>query len=406
MTDGDDERDVSAESLRERLDEIESEIEAAETEADLDRIEDDIDDIETDLQTAELPEPDDEDETGPREELESSVADLRELVEESRGPYAEDVESEIEELKGTITDTEWTDDGRADLVDVVEAFVNSVEEALDANLSVSVSADEESLADALDAANEGINGVELDPDEDSETIAALLEATEELQAGVDAAEEWGDLSVREQLDAQGFYDVLDHTKDYPPEWHALKVYEKRGEVDMILLALEKFDSNFMEEHCVDALKKLGNEAAIEPMLQRAGKRDKPGIEVLGKIGSEEALDTLLDYVDTPKDPLLQKVTMKALGEIGSDEATQEIADQLVAESEEVRSQAARALGLLGDTRAIVPLADVLSDDESDKVRGSAAWALNQIGTRDARDVLHEYTDDRAFIVQSEAERAI
>lgn len=406
MTDGDDERDVSAESLRERLDEIESEIEAAETEADLDRIEDDIDDIETDLQTAELPEPDDEDETGPREELESSVADLRELVEESRGPYAEDVESEIEELKGTITDTEWTDDGRADLVDVVEAFVNSVEEALDANLSVSVSADEESLADALDAANEGINGVELDPDEDSETIAALLEATEELQAGVDAAEEWGDLSVREQLDAQGFYDVLDHTKDYPPEWHALKVYEKRGEVDMILLALEKFGSNFMEEHCVDALKKLGNEAAIEPMLQRAGKRDKPGIEVLGKIGSEEALDTLLDYVDTPKDPLLQKVTMKALGEIGSDEATQEIADQLVAESEEVRSQAARALGLLGDTRAIVPLADVLSDDESDKVRGSAAWALNQIGTRDARDVLHEYTDDRAFIVQSEAERAI
>lgn len=406
MTDGDDERDVSAESLRERLDEIESEIEAAETEADLDRIEDDIDDIETDLQTAELPEPDDEDETGPREELESSVADLRELVEESRGPYAEDVESEIEELKGTITDTEWTDDGRADLVDVVEAFVNSVEEALDANLSVSVSADEESLADALNAANEGINGVELDPDEDSETIAALLEATEELQAGVDAAEEWGDLSVREQLDAQGFYDVLDHTKDYPPEWHALKVYEKRGEVDMILLALEKFGSNFMEEHCVDALKKLGNEAAIEPMLQRAGKRDKPGIEVLGKIGSEEALDTLLDYVDTPKDPLLQKVTMKALGEIGSDEATQEIADQLVAESEEVRSQAARALGLLGDTRAIVPLADVLSDDESDKVRGSAAWALNQIGTRDARDVLHEYTDDRAFIVQSEAERAI
>lgn len=406
MTDGDDERDVSAESLRERLDEIESEIEAAETEADLDRIEDDIDDIETNLQTAELPEPDDEDETGPREELESSVADLRELVEESRGPYAEDVESEIEELKGTITDTEWTDDGRADLVDVVEAFVNSVEEALDANLSVSVSADEESLADALDAANEGINGVELDPDEDSETIAALLEATEELQAGVDAAEEWGDLSVREQLDAQGFYDVLDHTKDYPPEWHALKVYEKRGEVDMILLALEKFGSNFMEEHCVDALKKLGNEAAIEPMLQRAGKRDKPGIEVLGKIGSEEALDTLLDYVDTPKDPLLQKVTMKALGEIGSDEATQEIADQLVAESEEVRSQAARALGLLGDTRAIVPLADVLSDDESDKVRGSAAWALNQIGTRDARDVLHEYTDDRAFIVQSEAERAI
>jgi HEAT repeat protein len=67
--------------------------------------------------------------------------------------------------------------------------------------------------------------------------------------------------------------------------------------------------------------------------------------------------------------------------------------------------AARALGLIGDTRAIEPLSDVLSEDEDDSVRASAAWALRQIGTERALDVASEYTDDDAYLVQAEAEKA-
>ena len=77
----------------------------------------------------------------------------------------------------------------------------------------------------------------------------------------------------------------------------------------------------------------------------------------------------------------------------------------MAENEEVRSRAARALGKIGDTRAISPLADVLRDDESDTVRASAAWALTQIGTEDALDAATQYAEDRSYLVQSEAEWA-
>jgi len=67
--------------------------------------------------------------------------------------------------------------------------------------------------------------------------------------------------------------------------------------------------------------------------------------------------------------------------------------------------AARSLGLLGDTRAIQPLSDILEDDDGDTVRASAAWALRQIGTERALEVAGEYTDDRAYLVQAEAEKA-
>jgi HEAT repeat protein len=163
----------------------------------------------------------------------------------------------------------------------------------------------------------------------------------------------------------------------------------------------------MERHCLDVLEKLGPEEALGEMSQRAQRRDKPAIRVLGKIGSDEPVDTLVEYVDADSDPELQKATFRALGEIGSEDATQPIANKLVADNEDTRSRAARALGLVGDTRAISPLADVLGDDdEADRVRASAAWALNQIGTEGALAELEAYVDDRAFIVQAEAEKAV
>jgi HEAT repeat protein len=61
--------------------------------------------------------------------------------------------------------------------------------------------------------------------------------------------------------------------------------------------------------------------------------------------------------------------------------------------------------MIGDTRAIEPLGDVLAEDEDDTVRASAAWALNQIGTGRALEAAAAYADDRSYIVQVEAEKA-
>ncbi|UPV73610.1 HEAT repeat domain-containing protein [Halorussus limi] len=395
---------LSEEEIEAELDEAESELDAAETEADLDEVEAHLDEIEGHVETADLPEPDDEDEEGPREAFEDRLADLRSELEDARGPYAEDVVEDVSESGTTVEETEWTDTGREELAEVVEAFVADVEEILGVSISAPISTDVADLAGAIEDAAVEIGEAGLDPDADAETIAELQDAAADLDAGVEAAEEWDDLETREQLQAQGFYDVLDHRKDYPPEWHALKVWEKRGRADMVLLALDSLQSNFMEEHCKEALERMGHPDSLDKMKELAQRRDESAIRTIGKIGDEEGLDAVLDYVDS--DPGLAKPALRAVGEIGSEEATQDVADQLVADEASIRSQAARALGLIGDTRAIEPLADLLEDDEADEVRASAAWALNQIGTERALEAVRPYADDRAYLVQAEAEKAV
>jgi HEAT repeat protein len=396
---------VSADTVEEQLDAAEENLDAAETETDLDAVGAELDKIEGLLESADLPEPDDDDEESRREQYESRLSDLRDDLEAARGPYAEDVIEEIEAAESTVADTRWTDDGREALRETVESFVAEVEEILDTDLAASVTTDTEELSSALSDAAVAVGDAGLDPDDDADAIAALVEAAEQLQAGVDDAEEWDDLETRDQLRAQGFYDVLDHRKDYPPEWHAIKVWEKRGNAEMVLLALETLGSEFMEEHCLEALERMGPQEAIDPMLQRATRRDKPAIRILGKIGSEEALDTIEEYAGPDADDGLRRVALKAVGEIGSRESTRTVAQGLSADSESVRSRAARALGLIGDTRAIAPLEDVLSTSDSDTVRASAAWALLQIGTERALDVASEYADDHSPLVEAEAETA-
>jgi len=399
--------DLDEETFDERLDEVEATVEDAETEADLDDAEAVLDDIDADLEAADLPEPDDEEEEAPADRLADRVSSVREEIEAERGPYAEDVAETVETTAGTVRDAEWTEDGEGDVYDAVEAFRSAAVEALPESVDASVAADDEpaELADALEAVAETVREAGLDADEDADTIAALVEAADELEAGVEDAEEWDDLSVREQLTAQGFYDSLgEKHKDFPPEWTALKNWEREGDVEKILLSLDTFDSEFMERHALESLERMAHPDSVEPMLERAQKRDKPAIRILGRIGSEEAAEDLHEFVDG--DPGLQRVTLQALGRIGAAESTQPVANCLDGEEEEsVRSHAARALGLIGDTRAVKPLTETLADDPSDSVRASAAWALVQIGTREALEAAAEYTDDPAYIVQAEAEVA-
>lgn len=399
--------DVSAEELEERLDEAEAGLEAAETEDDLDAVEARLDAIEADLEVADLPEPDDEDEEGPREQLESRLEGLRNDLEESRGPYAEDVASEVETAATTIRETRWTEAGKADVVTAVESFLTTADDHLADDFAAG-SDDPDDLAAALEDAAGAIEDAGLDPDEDAETIEALLSAAEELSQKLDDAQEWDDLTIREKLRAQGFYDKLtpENRKDFPPEWNVVRVAEQDHDAETILTALGYFESEFMEVNCMEALERIAPPEAYDAMIQRAKKRDQLPIRVLGKIGDERALDTLVEFIEDDGNVPLQKTTLKAIGEIGSEETTQAVANRLVADDAEVRSHAARALGRIGDTRAIAPLSDVLGDEqEAAEVRSSAAWALVQIGTEEALKAAAEYSDDRSYTVAHEAQKA-
>ena len=396
---------LDADAMEARLEEAAETLAAAQTEADLDAVAEQLDAVEAALEAADLPEPDDEDEESPEDRVGERLSALRDDVAEARGPYVEDVTAALEDAAETLTDAEWTEDGEAAAVAAVETLLGTVNEAADLDLA----ADGETPADAaedLATVGETVSGLGLDPDDDAETVAELVAAAETLEADLEAAEVWDDLTVREQLDAQGFYSVLDpkNRKDFPPEWNAVKLYEQAGDVEPILLALEAFESDFMEENALDALEHIAPKAAFEPVHDRAQRRDYQAVRILGRIGDERACETLEDFLGGG-DIKLERVTLRALGAIGSTDSTQAVANRLVADSADVRSAAARALGTIGDTRAIDPLADVLAEDDADEVRASAAWALNQVGTERALEVAADYTDDRSYIVQAEAEKA-
>ena len=395
---------VTTEELDERLDEAEQELDAAETEAALDGVEERLDDIEADMEK--LPEPD-EDAEDPAEAIESRLSDLRDSLDGQRGPYAEDVTDILGAARSTLGDSEWTDDGEADAHGAVETFLDDIAEYVDREVSAGDDLDD--AAESVGLVEDAVADAGLDPDADTETIAALLEAAEALESALEDAEVWDDLTVREQLDAKGFYDILtnENRKDFPPEWNAAKLHAKAGNLDLVLFAFDKLGSEFYEEYSLDIFYHLGSDAepAFERMHELAQKRNKGPVKVLGKIGDDRACETLHEFIEGDGDPALQKVTLRALGAIGSAESVQPVAQKLAVESDEVRSVSARTLGLLGDTRAVGPLADVLESDDSDEVRASAAWALRQIGTERALAEAAQYTDDRAYLVQAEAEKA-
>jgi HEAT repeat protein len=396
---------ASPEELDEQLDEVEADLDEAETESDLDAVKEDVDAIEARVET--LPDADEDDEEDPKGDLQDRIDAVREGIEDERGPYGEDVAEELATAAGTIRDTRWTDQGEGEVREAVDARLDELDETLEASVDSPTGEDLDDYADAVDGAGETVRDAGLDADEDSETIATLLETAEGLQSDLDDAQEWDDLSVREQLDYQGFYDVLTgkNRKDFPPELSVVRIAERERDPEPILLALDTFDSEFMQENCMMALKRLGPVEAFDEMNERAQRRKFLPIEVLGKIGDPRALDTLLEFIEGDANPPLQRVVLRSVGSIGDEQATQTVADRLVAEDPEIRSGAARALGQIGDTRAIDPLTDVLDDDDDDSVRASAAWALNQIGTEEALEAASDHADARSYIVQNEAQKA-
>lgn len=411
MTDEDDQSEeggeISPDTLDARLDDAEEGLEAAETEADLDEAEATLDAVESDIDAA--AEEDADDDEDPFEEVTDRLDDLRESLEDQRGPYADDVLDDIDGHQSTIESTRWTANGIPAIQEAVDAFLDAAGDALDTDFGTADEEDPEALVHELDAVADAVEDAGLDPDEDADALTALVAAADDLGTGIEDAEEWNDLEVNEQLRAEGYYDVLGHYKDFPVEWAALKEHESRGNVDMILLALDALQSDFMERHCLEALERMGKrgktEASLEELLGRAGKRDQFAIRILGTMAAAEAAETLIEYVDEDSNPQLQKATFKTLGEVGATDAVGPLAEKLTMENDQVRPYAARALGLIGDTRAIEPLANALEEDDDDDVRAAAGWALRQIGTREALEAVAEYADERSFVVQTEAEKA-
>jgi HEAT repeat protein len=98
--------------------------------------------------------------------------------------------------------------------------------------------------------------------------------------------------------------------------------------------------------------------------------------------------------------------MYALGEIGDTRAVQPLADKLFSEGREIRVSVASALGQIGDTAAVEPLIQALGDSDS-SVRGNAAYALGQIGdTRAVQPLIKALMSEKSKTPRQTVEEAL
>jgi hypothetical protein len=234
---------------------------------------------------------------------------------------------------------------------------------------------------------------------------------EEKDEGEEGEDE--DLSTKEKLEALGFYD--NEFTEFPPELSGLKRFKAEKNPGPIIEALriQGYDTTFMRLEMVEALGRIGDESAVDVLLEEVNDNDTrmEAMDALGRIGSERATDKILELLD-PERKLQPHVRAKAAetaGRIGDPEAVGLLVDTLDSDSSEVRGTAAEALARIGaeaeEAEVVDELGRVLEEETEETVRMSAARALRSLGTDEALDVLSEYENDRNELVAKTASAA-
>lgn len=159
---------------------------------------------------------------------------------------------------------------------------------------------------------------------------------------------------------------------------------------------------------VEALGEIGDNAAVPALFDRLGECSTDAIPVVAKallrIGDETVVPTLLDHLNSGDESMRYRAAL-ALGVIGDQRAFQLLMTSLLKDKYEVvRSSAAEALGEFGDERAVPALAKALRDNE-ENVRWDAAKALGKIGEA-AVPALIEALKDRKWEVRHDASQIL
>ena len=166
----------------------------------------------------------------------------------------------------------------------------------------------------------------------------------------------------------------------PPNVEKLKA---RGDVWRLVNALHYQNDDSVSRNAAQALVEIG-EPAVQPLIACLWNRDQShlAVELLAEIG-EPAIEPLIAALKKAFRPHERVAIIKALAEIGPPAVLPLIAvlkNGWVTE----RQNAARALGQIGDERAIAPLVAALKDEDVDYL---ATKALKQIGGTQAVDAL-------------------
>ncbi|MBZ0284532.1 MAG: HEAT repeat domain-containing protein [Anaerolineae bacterium] len=142
--------------------------------------------------------------------------------------------------------------------------------------------------------------------------------------------------------------------------------------------------------------------AVEPLITNLRKtKREDSAKALGRIGDARAVDVLIDSLE---DPSLRSVSVEALAQIGIP-SIQSLTLALKNNNADVRRSITGTLGRIASPRAIDPLIGTLQDIDP-SVRASAVWALGHIGDKRALEALIKILSDEDAAVRVWGARAL
>ena len=182
-----------------------------------------------------------------------------------------------------------------------------------------------------------------------------------------------------------------------------KLADKRA-IDPLIRSLEDQRFSFGEGKAAEALGILGDERAVEPLIKyidRTGFGVTKAVLALGQLADNRAVDPLVDLARDGS-----RVAAEALQNFDFRDAGVPLVVALKDSDAQVRENAAKALGILGNQQAVTPLIQALGD-RLRQVRERVAQALGELGDASAIDRLREVaTNDRSKVVKQAAKRAL
>jgi len=132
--------------------------------------------------------------------------------------------------------------------------------------------------------------------------------------------------------------------------------------------------------------KLEMNRDVEGLIKALKHRDDDiradAAKALGEIRDPRAVEPLIDALKPDPDSFVRQRAAYALGNIGDAKAVEPLIQSLKDEDKDVRWAAASSLGDLGDIRAVKPLIQALKDEDKD-VQKTAEWALKKIKAKKA-----------------------
>jgi HEAT repeat protein len=146
---------------------------------------------------------------------------------------------------------------------------------------------------------------------------------------------------------------------------------------------------------INALSKKGDAETIQLLISLLKEETSTQFRegacgILGKLEAKEAVDILIECLNDPDDGVIYYAAL-ALGDIRDAKAVKPIIRELKRKQSNpiFRTELIIALGNIGDDLAVVPLINVLRNDEDKFVRHNAALALGKLKNKKALGPLTE-----------------